>query len=430
MQTQDFNIHDLRLQIQVERTQRLNAIALLQKVKQELAMAVMERSKAESALQRNQRFIQQIADITPNILYIYDLIEQRNIYVNPAVTSVLGYSTEEIQQTGTALVKKLLHPDDIEQAHKHFQQWAGLKDNEISEFEFRLRDSKGEWLWFRSRNTVFSRTPDGRPQKIFGTAGDITLAKQIKESQRGLTEILLEAKLAISQASAQEEFTRFKLITSRVANELRMSLTTILGSAQILEQLKPYLEKPQVIGNIKEVVQDMNKLLEDILLISDFEAEKLEPHPKGFNITRFIRAIVAELELSTGRRDTIIISSQEPVNKVQLDKKLLRRIFSNLLDNAMKYSPIGNEIWVNFSCSESQAVFQIQDQGIGISPKDIPHVFEWLYRGSNVGLIPGTGVGLAIVKQCVDLHGGEITVDSVVGRGTTFTVTLPQKKFL
>jgi signal transduction histidine kinase len=108
-----------------------------------------------------------------------------------------------------------------------------------------------------------------------------------------------------------------------------------------------------------------------------------------------------------------------------LDSKLVRYILINLLTNASKYSPQGSPIQFDLTCLIESVVFRIQDQGIGIPPEDIPNLFDCFYRASNAGTVQGTGLGLAIAKQCVDLHSGEITVDSVVGEGTTFTVTLP-----
>jgi signal transduction histidine kinase len=97
----------------------------------------------------------------------------------------------------------------------------------------------------------------------------------------------------------------------------------------------------------------------------------------------------------------------------------------NLLSNAVKYSPQGGMIGFELVVSSVQAIFRIQDEGIGIPPEDQERLFESFYRASNAGTIQGTGLGLAIVKKCVDLHQGQITVESQVGVGTTFTVTLP-----
>jgi signal transduction histidine kinase len=109
-----------------------------------------------------------------------------------------------------------------------------------------------------------------------------------------------------------------------------------------------------------------------------------------------------------------------------MDAKLLEHIVSNLLSNGLKYSPEGGTVQFDLICDGESAVFHIRDCGIGIPQKDLEQLFESFRRASNVGTIPGTGLGLAIVKKCVELHGGTITVDSVVGTGTTFTVTLPK----
>jgi signal transduction histidine kinase len=110
-----------------------------------------------------------------------------------------------------------------------------------------------------------------------------------------------------------------------------------------------------------------------------------------------------------------------------MDEKLLRHILFNLLSNAIKYSPVGTTIHFELNFQDNEVVFHIQDQGIGIPLDDQKHLFETFHRAANVGTISGTGLGLAIVKKSVDLHGGQIAVDSEVGVGTRFTVTLPLK---
>jgi signal transduction histidine kinase len=109
----------------------------------------------------------------------------------------------------------------------------------------------------------------------------------------------------------------------------------------------------------------------------------------------------------------------------KMDEKLLGHILTNLLSNAMKYSPKGGTIRFDLISTSDSAVFRIQDTGIGIPVQDLDKLFESFRRASNVGTIPGTGLGLAIVKKCVDLHRGKIAVESELGVGTTFTVTLP-----
>ena len=111
--------------------------------------------------------------------------------------------------------------------------------------------------------------------------------------------------------------------------------------------------------------------------------------------------------------------------KVLADERLLRHIFTNLLTNAVKYSDAGQAVRFEIVCAKADIVCTIRDQGIGIPEADREWLFHAFHRGRNVGDRPGTGLGLVIVKRCVDLHGGKIKVDSEPGEGTSVTVMLP-----
>jgi signal transduction histidine kinase len=108
-----------------------------------------------------------------------------------------------------------------------------------------------------------------------------------------------------------------------------------------------------------------------------------------------------------------------------MDEKMLRHILSNLLSNAIKYSPDHNQVVFDLICQSQQAVFRIQDFGIGVPLEEQEQLFDSFHRANNVGSISGTGLGLSIVKRSVDLHGGTISINSQVDLGATFTVTLP-----
>jgi signal transduction histidine kinase len=108
-----------------------------------------------------------------------------------------------------------------------------------------------------------------------------------------------------------------------------------------------------------------------------------------------------------------------------MDEKLLRHILGNLLTNAFKYSPAGGQVEFHAGAEDQHIVFTVRDHGIGIPAEDLPSLFESFHRAGNVGNIAGTGLGMAIVRRATDLHGGTITVDSEVGKGTSFRVELP-----
>jgi len=134
---------------------------------------------------------------------------------------------------------------------------------------------------------------------------------------------------------------------------------------------------------------------------------------------------VEELQLGVGSKHTITFVKGGECTTTCMDEKLLRQILSNLLSNAIKYSPPSSTVQMTASCQKGAVIFQIEDSGIGIPLEDQQRLFDPFHRANNVGTIPGTGLGMAIVKKSVDLHGGQITVNSKVGVGTVFTVTMP-----
>jgi signal transduction histidine kinase len=157
------------------------------------------------------------------------------------------------------------------------------------------------------------------------------------------------------------------------------------------------------------------------------------------DLSQFCRELSEEFQFSSGSQYNIcFLETQQgsaasdtanlPAALPYLDERLLRHILTNLLSNAIKYSPTGGNIILELIYCSDQLIFRVQDQGIGIPDSDQAHLFNSFHRGSNVSSIAGTGLGLSIVKQCVESLGGTISVESQVGAGSTFNVTLPLKQ--
>jgi len=136
---------------------------------------------------------------------------------------------------------------------------------------------------------------------------------------------------------------------------------------------------------------------------------------------------VATLHQQNTDAHQITVVATEPEIAGEWDAARLERALDNLIGNAVKYSPGGGTVTVSLARDEAQqaAILSVRDEGLGIPAGDLPHIFERFHRAGNVGRIPGTGVGLAAVRQIVEQHGGPITVDSAPGQGSTFTVRLP-----
>ncbi|MBV8212416.1 MAG: HAMP domain-containing histidine kinase [Verrucomicrobia bacterium] len=215
---------------------------------------------------------------------------------------------------------------------------------------------------------------------------------------------------------------------SMVSHEFRTPLGIIQSSAEILEdyfeQLNP-AERKEHLLSIRNNTQRMAGLMEEALLLGSLDAGKLEFKPAPLMLPTFARRLADEVLSATNRRCPIELSLGELPIEVHVDERLLRHICTNLLTNAIKYSDPGRPVRLELSCGDREIICVIRDQGIGIPETDLEWLFNAFHRGQNVADRPGTGLGLVIVKRCVDLHSGTIEVKSKIGKGTAVTVRLP-----
>lgn len=218
---------------------------------------------------------------------------------------------------------------------------------------------------------------------------------------------------------------------SMAAHEIRGPMTSILGCAQLLEHENHNLteeRRREFLYIIQQSVRSMDQLLNDLLAIGRVEGGSLKFEPVSFNLEQFCRGLIEEIQFSSASTTRIFFDRQGNSEHVCLDQKLLRHILTNLISNAVKYSPQGSPVYLDLSCAAGQVTLQIRDRGIGIPSEALTHLFEPFHRANNVGKIPGTGLGLTMVKRCLDLHGGQIVVESEVNVGTTFIVRLPERQ--
>ncbi|MEG4573591.1 PAS domain S-box protein [Microcoleus sp. N3A4] len=163
---------------------------------------ITDRKLAEAALQASQRFVERIANTSPNLLYVYDETEQRNVYSNREITDTLGYTAQEVQKMGSSLLPTIIHPDDLAKFPEYWQQLQNAPDGEVIEYEYRARNKNGCWHWLISRNVVFSRTKDGKIQQRLGAATDITerkIAEQALAEQLKLSLFTADVGIVLTQ---------------------------------------------------------------------------------------------------------------------------------------------------------------------------------------------------------------------------------------
>ncbi|MBE9054434.1 HAMP domain-containing histidine kinase, partial [Nostocales cyanobacterium LEGE 11386] len=239
--------------------------------------------------------------------------------------------------------------------------------------------------------------------------------------------------LAQTQAALQKEkqLNIFKSqIIATVSHECRTPLTSILAAASTLVKHSQQLDdsKQQRFQRIiEQKARYMSKLVDNMLLVNQFELDKAKFKPMPLDLLQFFSDLIDQEREAVGERHELVFKITGNIKSFWGDRGLLQQIFINLISNAIKYSPAGGTVEFHLIGKESQVIFHIKDEGIGIPIADQKNLFQSFSRGSNVDTIPGTGLGLAIAKACVELHGGNITLSSKVGQGTTFTVSLPKQ---
>lgn len=215
---------------------------------------------------------------------------------------------------------------------------------------------------------------------------------------------------------------------SMASHEFRTPLSTILSSAFLVNQYTTETEQPKRAKHIQRIISSvtlLTEVLNDFLSVGKIEEGGVQVRTSTFDIQQHIQAIIMEMQDIVQEGQRIQYAHNGPTS-VQLDPSLLKHILLNLLGNAIKFSGKHTVIQVTTEHTGNNVILKVKDAGIGISQEDQQHLFERFFRGNNVSNIQGTGLGLHIVSRYAELMNGNISCESVLNEGTTFTVTFRQ----
>jgi signal transduction histidine kinase len=280
--------------------------------------------------------------------------------------------------------------------------------------------------------------PTGRPDELGALAASFReMVKRVAEREKDLRVLNadLEKRVAVRTEDLNEALKRERELgemksnfVSLVSHEFRTPLGVIMSATEVLQRYferLPAEKRERHLAMIFRSTKNLAGLIDEVLLLSRVEEGRMQFSPVPVDMEKLCRAFCDELRSATGGACPINFQAKGSFADAVSDEGVLRHILTNLLSNACKYSEPGSPVDFSAERRGDDVVFTFRDHGIGIPPEDQARIFTSFTRGSNVGGRPGTGLGLVIVQRCVELHGGTIKLESQVGRGTTFTVSLP-----
>lgn len=386
-----------------ERTAELETVNL------RLQKEVEERRRTEAELKLSEeRFRRAFEDAAVGMALLST--EGGYLQVNQALCNMLGICEAELLAMSA---HEITHPEDMERTQRAFSDLLAGGVQSVT-MEKRCRHSRGHYIW-STLSVSLVRDDQGRPAYFVVQAQDITEAK--------LAQVLTEQHKLMQQ---REDF--MAMLTHDLKNPL-------IGANRILELFADgklgdlTAEQKVLITQVRNSNNGLLEIIQNLLQVYRYERDSRSLTLEPVDLFATIASAVESMEtLASDKSISLsIVSERKALSPVMAEEASIRRVFHNLLDNALKFTTTGGRITITAKETADSVIFTFEDTGPGIAPEDIPLLFERFWQGGRGRrYAPGTGLGLYISRRIIEGHGGTITCQSAVGLGTTFTITLPR----
>ena len=393
---------------------------------QQLETQISARNRIEQALGNSERRYRQLVESATDMIYRTDTFGHIT-YANPVTVHTLGYDSEEeiIGQHYTDFI----HHDFREQLVRTYSQ---QQKRQISNtyIEFIALDKNNDEIWLGQNVQLIIEN-----DQIVGyqaLARDITKRREAEDKLRKRSE-----ELSITNAKLGKALRTKDEFLANMSHELRTPLNAILGKSEILmEGIQGPVTEKQVasLQVIEESGRHLLELINDILDLAKIEAGKITLDIKPVQLNHLCESSLQFVRQMAHKKQIKLQATVDHLlTTCQADERRLKQVLINLLNNAVKFTPAGGEVGLNIlGDPEKETVqFQVWDSGIGISPEEMDQLFKPFVQLDS-GLArshEGTGLGLSLVYRLTQMHGGSIFLESQVGLGSCFTVTLPEQSF-
>lgn len=384
----------------------------LREMNEQLEEEIAERTRAEEQIRLISGRLEFLLSSNPAVIYTAAVDDNfSTTFVTRNVVEMLGYMPRELIDA-PGFWKNHIHPEDLRRLSPEL---ARFFEHGRHKMEYRFKSKDGRYLWIHDEAQLIS-DESGKPFEIIGFIMDITDRKRAEEELK---------KMADELARSNTDLKQFAYVAS---HDLQEPLRVITGFLNILArryQNKLDAKADEFIGYSIDGVKRMQMLIKDLL-----EYSQVGKKVKEFTLTESAAALdqaIANLRVSIEETGAQITCNALPV--VAADSSELIRLFQNLIGNAIKFrGDKAPRVHISAIQKDCKWIFSVSDSGIGIDPSHAERIFAIFQRLHTRSEYPGTGIGLAICKKIVELHGGRIWIESEVGKGSTFYFTIPVTK--
>lgn len=410
----------------------------LKRLTKKLKIEIQERQKTSFEKEELNNFLTQIYRVIPSSIYIYDLVEKKNIFVSQTVESMAGYSPEDIKEMGKKLLQTIISNNDLEKIQKHHKDLELLEREETKTIEYQFKSKNDKTLWMRSIDKAYERNAEGIVTKIIGVAFDVTaekdsnlnlekanikLQKEVRKSNKAKDDL---DKKNIQLETINAALESFAYSTS---HDLKEPIRSIGSFAQLIQ--KKYSEALDENGNkylniILDKSARLYNTIDSILAYSKLGNEGI--NLEMIETKNIVDSVISDLNSSIKEANAKIIIGEMPT--VKTDGLLFYKILQNLISNSLKFrkQSVPLKVEINHSENKVSHIFSVKDNGMGFDPKYSDMVFEMLKQLKTTEKTGGSGIGLALCKRLIENLDGKIWAESKEDQGSTFSFSLQKDK--
>ena len=396
-----------------------DATRRLRATNDELRNQIRERERATLELGRSEARLREAQEVARIGSWEWD-IERNIVWWSEELYQIYGLDPDQFGASYEAFLERV-HPEDRDLAHRTVQ--AALHDRRVFMFEHRVVRPDGQIVVVFARGRVVCNAV-GAPVRMMGTGLDITERKRVEEERAVLTREQIARREAEQANHFKDEF------LATLSHELRNPLNAIVGWAQLLREGQlDAATRARGIEAINRNADLQSQLILDLLDHSRITSGRLELRRKPVSLVPMIESAIEAVKPAAQTKRIVIGSRLEDADgSVWGDPDRLQQVVANLLSNAIRFTPEGGRAEVSLGRQGATAIIRVEDDGPGIDPQLLPHVFERFRRGDPAPARRhgGLGLGLTIVRHLVELHGGSVSASNLAaGRGARFEVLLP-----